>query len=292
MLKFLILGAGTALPTPTRNAAAYWVEMDGRGVLLDPGPGALIRLMTSSHGPQDVDGISTVLLTHLHIDHCTDLVPLLFALHSPIPEATDPLQLFGPPGTTDYLARLQELYGSWIQPARRELQVVEIEPGRFLAPDREDGPGWSLHQQSTTCGIQAFRAQHPQDRLSRQCLCYRFSDASGNSATFSGDTEPCPGLEDASREVDLLVVECSTPDELATPGHMTPSRVGQLAAATRPGQVVLTHIYPPAAALDLPALVGEFYAGPVTMAQDGQLFILADRAPASSLDGDATPDAS
>jgi ribonuclease BN (tRNA processing enzyme) len=276
MVKFLILGAGTALPLPTRNAAAYWVELDGRGILLDPGPGALIRLVTSGHGPADVDGIDTVLLTHLHIDHCNDLAPLLFALHSPIPTSTAPLQLFGPPGTASFLARLKELYGAWIQPAKRELQVTEIDPGQVLCAAAEQDSGWTGDPIAGTARIQAYPVLHPQDRFSQQCLCYRFTDQAGTCVTYSGDTEPCPGLEEASRAVDLLVVECSTPDELATPGHMTPSRVGQLAAATSPGHVVLTHIYPPAAALDLPALVGEHYAGQVTVAQDGDVFTLRE----------------
>ncbi len=274
MIRFLILGAGTAVPTPTRNAAAYWVELDGRGILLDPGPGALIRLISSATGPRDVDGIDTVLLTHLHIDHCTDLAPLLFALHSPIPQSTAPLQLFGPPGTVTYLQRLRDLYGSWVQPAKRELQVQEVVPGQILCSQGGSTFPWSLGTTAADCCIQAFAAQHPQDRFSQVCLCYRFTDEGKRSAVFSGDTEPCAGLEEASRDADLLVVECSTPDELATPGHMTPSRVGALAAATRPRQVVLTHIYPPAAALDLPALVRQDYDGPVHMAQDGDLFTL------------------
>ena len=58
------------------------------------------------------------------------------------------------------------------------------------------------------------------------------------------------GLVEAARGADLLVVECSCPDELATPGHLTPDGVGRLCAESRPARVVLTHLYPPAAALD------------------------------------------
>ena len=77
MIGFLVLGAGGAVPTPTHSPAAYWVTVDEHPILLDPGPGALVRLIGSPHGPDSVDEIETVLLTHMHIDHCADLVPLL-----------------------------------------------------------------------------------------------------------------------------------------------------------------------------------------------------------------------
>ena len=283
MIHFLILGAGTAIPTPTRNAAAYWIEIESAGILMDPGPGALIRAMQSQHGPGDIDGIDTVMLSHLHIDHCNDLAPFLFALHSPLTLSTRPLQLIGPPGTMAYLDKLRDLYGSWVEPTKRELLVQEIHPGQTLIWDEQRSPAWSTGDPAdapaNAPSIRVFAARHPQDRFSQVCLCFRFEDRQGHSAVFSGDTEPCSGLEEASHRADLLVVECSTPDELATPGHMTPSQVGALCRTARPRRVVLTHLYPPAALLNLPALIGQQYDGPVQAAQDGELFTLPETLP-------------
>ena len=89
-----------------------------------------------------------------------------------------------------------------------------------------------------------------------------------------------PGLLAAAREADLLLVECSTPDELYTPGHLTPSRVGELCAEARPRRVVLTHLYAPAAALDLPALVRRRFDGPVETAEDGTCYRVGGAPPA------------
>ena len=60
---FQVLGAGGAVPTVERFPAAYWVEVDAHGLLLDPGPGAVVRLLRSELGPEDVDQIETILLT-------------------------------------------------------------------------------------------------------------------------------------------------------------------------------------------------------------------------------------
>ncbi|MEZ4387831.1 MAG: hypothetical protein R3D98_09680 [Candidatus Krumholzibacteriia bacterium] len=66
MIVLHVLGAGGATPTPERGPAAYWVELDGHGLLLDPGPGALVRLVRQPGAPDSVDGVDTVLLSHLH----------------------------------------------------------------------------------------------------------------------------------------------------------------------------------------------------------------------------------
>ena len=259
MIRFHILGAGGAVPTASHTPAAYLVTVDDTPILLDPGPGALVRHVRSGEAPGGVDDLGIVLVTHLHPDHCADLMPLLFALHSVVPQRTDPLRLYGPAGLAQYLERLRGIYGSWLEPRRRSLELTELEPGASVPL-----PGGG--------SVEAFLVQHPQDHLSRAALGYRFVDRAGHVAVFSGDTEACPGLEKAARQADLLVVECSTPDELATPGHMTPASVGELCDASRPRLVVLTHQYPAAAALDLAALVRRSHDCPVHQARDGSIF--------------------
>ena len=259
MIRFHILGAGGAVPTESHTPAAYLVTVDDTPILMDPGPGALVRHVRSGEAPNGVDDLGLVLVTHLHPDHCADLMPLLFALHSVVPERTDPLYLYGPVGLADYLDRLREIYGTWLEPRRRSLELIELEPGDSLPL-----PGGGR--------VESFAVRHPQDRLCSKPLGYRFLDSAGHSAVFSGDTEACPGLEEAARNTDLLVVECSTPDELATPGHMTPQQVGDLCSVSRPQCVVLTHLYPAAASQDLAPLIRRIHDCPVHQARDGSIF--------------------
>lgn len=263
MIRFHILGAGGAVPTPSHTPAAYWVTVDGDPILLDPGPGALVRLVKSGEAPRGIDHIDRVLLTHLHPDHSADLVPLLFALHSPIPESTAPLLVRGPRGLLRLLDQFRGIYGRWLEPRLRKLDVQEIQPG-----DRMALPAGG--------SVEAFGVEHPQDRLSEGCLGYRFLDTAGRLAVFSGDTGPSPGLELAARGADLLVIECSTPDELATPGHLAPRDVGRICNAAQPRRTVLTHQYPPAAACDLVAAVGAYFPGQVLQARDGSILTVPD----------------
>lgn len=274
MIEFLILGAGGAVPTPERGPAAYWLTVDGRSLLLDPGPGALVRLVASPHGPDTLERIDTVLFTHLHLDHCSDLGALLFALHMKELSSTRPLQLIGPRGLGGYLSRLEDLYGDWVVPCSREVAVLEIAPGDVLGPTTDTG-GWAVGA-SAGSTLQPFAVAHFEDHFSAENLGYRIRDGAGRVLVFSGDTGPGGHLAEAAAGADLLVVECSTPDETAIEGHMSPSRVAELCAEAGPRRVVLTHIYPPTAGLDLPALVGADFDGEVVAARDGDLFSLGE----------------
>ena len=60
MIRFHVLGAGGALPTFSHNPAAYWADVDGDTLLVDPGPGALVRLAKAGLLPDGIDGIERV----------------------------------------------------------------------------------------------------------------------------------------------------------------------------------------------------------------------------------------
>jgi len=259
MINFHILGAGGAVPTPTHCPSAYWVGLDGQYLLLDPGPGALVRLVKSGLAPRGVDQINLVLLSHLHPDHSVDLISLLFAAHSPICTNTEPLHIRGPVGLISLLAKLQDIYGRWLEPRNRSLEISEWSEGQVL-----NLPAGG--------SVEPFRVNHPQDHLSDHALGYRFTDSAGKIVVFSGDTGACPELNQAARRADLLVVECSVPDHLATPGHLHPATVGALCADAKPRHVVLTHQYPAAAALDLVHEVVQYFDGKISQACDGSSY--------------------
>ncbi len=264
MIRFHILGAGGALPTATHTCAAYVVDLDNSRFLVDPGPGALVRMASNGLIPAGVDDIRNVLISHLHPDHSLDLVALLFALHSPLLASTEPLFIRGPVGLLNLLDAWKNIYGSWLEPRQRPLDIQELSPGQDL-----DFP--------CSGTITTFAANHPQDRLSKNCLGFKFTDGQGHTAVYSGDTGPSAALQDAATNTDLLVVECSTPDDLKTRGHMSPSAVGELCALSQPHRVALTHQYPLAASLDLAALVGNYFSGEVVQAHDGTVLTVPDQ---------------
>ena len=86
-----------------------------------------------------------------------------------------------------------------------------------------------------------------------------------------------PALGAWAHGCDLLLAECSLPDSMAMPTHLTPSQVGALGAAAQPGVLVLTHFYPPVEAVDIPGEVGARFGGRVVLATDGWSLDLEER---------------
>ncbi len=79
-IKFLgTAGARFVVMKQLRASGGIWVTMDGIHVLIDPGPGALLRCLSSKPklDPQDLEGI---ILTHRHLDHSNDINIMIEAM--------------------------------------------------------------------------------------------------------------------------------------------------------------------------------------------------------------------
>jgi ribonuclease BN (tRNA processing enzyme) len=111
--------------------------------------------------------------------------------------------------------------------------------------------------------------------------------AGGRRVVYTGDTAPDATLGAWARGADVLLAECSLPDGMAVPTHLTPTSVGELAAAADPGLLVLTHLYPMMDRLDLAGLVAARWAGRVVVAHDGWSVALPPADPADRRAADA-----
>jgi len=72
-IKFLgTAGARYAVTRQLRKSGGIWLSLDETQLLIDPGPGSLVRCLSSkpSLNPIQLDGI---VLSHRHIDHSNDI---------------------------------------------------------------------------------------------------------------------------------------------------------------------------------------------------------------------------
>lgn len=80
MIKFLgTAGARFVVMKQLRASGGIWLTLDNTTVLIDPGPGSLLRCLTSRPklNPMDLDGI---ILTHRHLDHANDINIMIEAM--------------------------------------------------------------------------------------------------------------------------------------------------------------------------------------------------------------------
>jgi ribonuclease BN (tRNA processing enzyme) len=79
-IKFLgTAGARFVVMKQLRASGGIWFTLDGTHVLVDPGPGSLVRCLSSKPklDPQDLEGI---ILTHRHLDHSNDINIMIEAM--------------------------------------------------------------------------------------------------------------------------------------------------------------------------------------------------------------------
>lgn len=105
-------------------------------------------------------------------------------------------------------------------------------------------------------------------RHGRPSQAYRLESPQGASLVYSGDTETNPDIEELARGADVLILECSLPDNAPRPGHLTPSEAGRIAARAGVGRLVLVHFYPACLRTDITAQCRRTYSGELTLGSD------------------------
>jgi ribonuclease BN (tRNA processing enzyme) len=245
-VQVTILGSGTLVPNGLRGPAGYVVSADELIVLLDGGTGTLRRLAEAGIDYRRIDHL---FYTHVHPDHTGDLIPFLFAQrHTPDFVRRRPLTLYGPRGFAAFVRQLLAVYGRWVESDAYAIEVVELWGDRL-----ELGP--------------LDVATEPM-RHSVACIGYRMTAPDGAAVAYTGDTDVCDAVAELARAVDVLLVECSTPDELKIAGHLSPGPIGTLAAAAGARTVVLTHLYPQCEGVDIVGQCRRHYAGDIVVAHD------------------------
>ena len=250
-MRLVTVGTGTVALTPARVCAGHYVEAGAARVLLDCGGGIAHRLAERNLPWRE---ITHVAITHFHTDHVADLATLAFAWkYGSLPARSAPLVLIGPQGIGGLLDRFVAAFGDWLRDPGFPLDVREIAPGDAI----DLGAGATLR---------ATKVPHTEESVAYAV------ERGGRRIVYTGDTGYDPMLAEWARGADVLLCECSLPTGMAIPTHLTPEQCGALAAAALPKHLVLTHFYPPVERVDVRALVGAHYAGPVTLADDGSTF--------------------
>lgn len=237
-MRVTFLGTGSALAHADRHQTGILLDEDGRYLLVDCGAGVLHRLEETGVG---AEGVSTVLLTHHHLDHVSDLLALLKARWL---AGKEHLEVVGPQGTKALLDGLLEVHD--YLDGRVDLAVREVAEGDFEVAGFD---------------VRAHRTEH-----SKPCLAYRFDDR----FAFSGDGEATTALASFADETAVFAHDCSFPDAVDVDNHPTPTQLGMALAGHEYGRVYLTHLYPHTNGKhdEMRAAISEHYDGDVRFAED------------------------
>ena len=233
------LGTGSAMQSADRAQTGLLVEDGDDRLLVDCGAGVL-RQLTRERG---YEAVEHVLLTHHHLDHCADLLPLLKARWL---AGAETLSVAGPPGTEALVDELLSVH-DYLQD-RVDLTVRDLTQGAF--------------------SFAGFDAEATETHHSMHCFAYRFGDAFG----FSGDSEAFEELAAFFDGCSVVAHDCSFPDSVDVSNHPTPSALGETFAGRDVETLVLTHLYPHTDGVHeaMTDAVGANFDGEVRFAKDRQ----------------------
>jgi ribonuclease BN (tRNA processing enzyme) len=218
-VKLTVVGCAGTFPGPLSPCSSYLIEHDGFRLVFDMGSGALSNLGKVG----DLLDVDAVIVSHLHGDHCLDLVGYAYARRYDPRGVPAALPVFGP-------ATIWERIASSFDKRRPEMVDDIYDMNETDGSPMDIGP----------FRIEMVRTNHP-----IECYAIRAS-AGGRTITYSADTGICPEVIDLARGSDLFLCEASYEDGVANPPgvHLTGSEAGEHATKAEIDRLVITHHVP------------------------------------------------
>jgi ribonuclease BN (tRNA processing enzyme) len=166
------------------------------------------------------------------MDHCLEFPSLVF--QSYLLDRNGQVDLYGPLGTVDYSRVLSEK----VYPYAPEI-VHKI------------GKQWKVEAREVSSGVvletEKFRVLSVPVEHGIPTSGYKIESREG-TVVISGDTRPSKSLIDFAKGADLLIHECSFPDDMIElarqSNHCVASEVGEVANQAHVKKLILTHLFP------------------------------------------------
>ena len=201
-----ILGNNGPYPASGGACSSYLLS-SGSGntnIIIDFGTGALSALRSAI----SYDKIDAVILSHLHFDHMSDMLPMQYALQF---HPRSPLPVYAP-ATPEKVHALLE------------------------------APCYALHEiKAVNIGemeISFLAVRHPVETYAVRVAC------DGKIFVYTGDTNTLPALDAFAADADLLLADAglSTADWKESAPHLSAALCGELAARCGAKSLLLSHL--------------------------------------------------
>lgn len=252
-MQLIVLGSGSSVFHPQRAAAAFWLQTEHGSVLLDCSADAPHRMAQET---LDWPNLDAIWISHLHLDHCGGLAPLLFGMkHAPQTQSRrKPLQIFACLGANELLRAIDDAHNYKLFELPFPLGMTEV------SPDDSEQPFEIFNGLTATVLSTPHRPES---------LALRLVDDRGTTIVYSSDTGFSEEVARFARSADLFVLECSFFRNKPIQTHLELTDAMRMATLAEPRRVVLTHLYPEWDGIDLEAEARKLWPGETMAAYDG-----------------------
>ncbi len=209
-------GARYVVARQLRSSAGTYIEHQGTKIILDPGPGTLVRMATAK--PRiNVEKLSGIILTHAHLDHSNDVNILIDGLTEGGLKKRG--ALFCP---KECLEGESAVVLRYLRPYLQEIQV--------LKPETE-------YQLENLCFRTSCRHHHTAETYG---LIFDFGTT---RVGFLVDTLYFPGLLESYAGCEVLIINVVRYKPHPSPNvqHLSVIDVREILSQLRPQKAILTH---------------------------------------------------
>jgi len=267
-MDIVLTGTGSPLPDPDRAGPSTLVKAGDTHILVDAGRGVVMRMAGAGSLPAFLAG---VLITHLHSDHVCALNDVI-TTHWVMTQGNATLQVYGPPGTSQFVERQMAALEPDIGYRIAHHDVLTEGP-QVEVTELEPGAGFEIGDVSIT-------AQTTEHAPVKPTLGYRL-EHDGSVVALAGDSIPCDGLDllvaDADAYVQTVIrqdIVQMIPNEMMQDildYHSGVDDAARTAARSGAKRLVLTHMVPAPTPEQYPewqAIAAEHFDGAVIIGDD------------------------
>jgi ribonuclease Z len=236
-----VLGSGSAVPTPERNASGQLVSIGKQKILIDCSEGTLVNMRKAGLNPMQID---YVCISHLHGDHYFGLPGLITGMH--LMGRKSKLHIAGPPG-------LYEIISMQLKTSETDLRyelifttltdedaciVAEGEGFKISSfPLMHRIPVWGFLVTALACGKMGHDIHAAQERHSKPLTT--------KSYAYCTDTVICREQAKLIQGVDVLYHEATFisihQKEARATFHSTAAEAAQMAVLSEAQKLMLGH---------------------------------------------------
>lgn len=265
-MNLTFLGTGGGLPSPQRGVSAVALQYGREILLFDCGEGTQRQFMNASLSFMKV---SSIFITHLHGDHILGIPGLMQSMN--LSGRTEPLAVFGPAGTRDFMQAALAL--GYFNPDY-EIKICELAPGEAV-----EVAGLTVKAVAADHTVPAisFIIQEPprKGKFSKKAakelgipegpLYGKLQNGlsvnvngkviepsmvmgpprKGRKIAYSGDTRPTAAFAAAAADCEVMIHESTVMADLEAQGlefgHSSAAAAAKIAKAAGAKKLILTH---------------------------------------------------
>ncbi|SKC79755.1 MBL fold metallo-hydrolase [Maledivibacter halophilus] len=239
-MKITILGNSGPYPRAGSACSGYLLEDEEIKILIDCGNGILSRLLGQINSLEELD---TIILTHLHSDHISDIMIMRYALgiNQAKGKIKKSIPLYAPQDPLETYNKIQ-YKDAFILNELNERTLLNIGDMRITFEEMS-------HPVKTFAVI---------------------VEKNNKKFVYTSDTKYCNNLAKIAKDADVLLCECNIMEEDLTEDvyHLSTKQVGELSTSLGVKKLLLTHIWPE---YDLSSILNEvktYYPGDVEIAAE------------------------